>query len=58
MGSMCDLGLPERQMTGRERGASKEYVGDPGAAFLSANIGIDWKIATQPALQVLEYIDY
>ena len=42
MGSMSDLGLPERQMTGRDRGASKEYVGDPGAAFL----------------QVLEYIDY
>ena len=51
MGSMSDLGLPERQMTGRvepERSWSS----------FSASIGIDWKIATQPALQVLEYIEY
>ena len=56
MGSMSDLGLPERQMTGRV---------EPPKGMLaileqlrSASIEIDWKIATQPALQVLEYIEY
>ena len=61
MGSMSDLGLPERQMTDWPRGASKAgkgYVGDPAPRSFSASIGIDWKIATQPALQVLEYIEY
>ena len=51
---MSDLGLPERQMTGRV-----ETPNDPGRwSSFSASIGIDWKIATQPALQVLEYIEY
>ena len=55
MRSMSDLGLPERQMTGRvepPKGMLAIWIS------FSASIGIDWKIGTQPALQVLEYIEY
>ena len=56
MGSMSDLGLPERQMTGRVE--PRKGHGWRSWNSFSASIGIDWKIATQPALQVLEYIEY
>ena len=53
---MSDFGLPERQIIGRvdlQKGMFA-ILAQP----LPASIGIDWKIAPQPALQVLEYIGY